>query len=129
MDSTQIKLPGGGSIKLFPSGIVVYNFASDDDGRLSQTLSAHPGMPVVFLSTEFNRNVFSQAENRNRAFIFSRQAVDPATVDPVYPAQWVSDGDFIPALPGNLCVTATLTGFKVDTVPPDPPRTATFGNR
>lgn len=126
MENSRIKLHGDGVARIFPGGIVVFNFDNDDDGTLSQILSSKPGMPVVFLSTEFNRNVFSQAESRNRAFIFSRDAIDPASVDPEYPVQWVSDGDYLPGLPGNLSVTATADGFRVQTLSPDPPQSATF---
>lgn len=129
MPAPVIKLPAGGCIKLFPSGIVVYNYADADNGRLSQVMSANPGMPVIFLSTKFNRKVFSQAEGRNRAFIFLRGAVDPESVDPVYPAQWLSAGDMLPGLPGNLSVTATDGGFRVRTTAPDPARTGYFGCR
>jgi len=129
MPPTVTKLPAGGCIKLFPSGIVVYNYAADDDGRLSQAISANPGMPVVFLSTKFNRDVFSQAEGRNRTFIFLRGAVDPESVDPTFPAQWLSAGDTLPGLPGNLSVTASDGGFRVRTTAPDPARTGYFGRR
>ncbi len=44
----------------------------------------------------------------------------PSTVDPTFPAQWVSDGDILPGLPGNLTLTATDGGFRVTSLSPDP---------
>lgn len=121
-----IPLSSGAQAEVLPSSIVVFNFASDDDGKLAQLVSANPGMPVAFLATRFNREVFSQAEGRNRTFVFNSKFVDPADVDPVYPAQFLGEGDMLPALPGNLTVTATDRGFRVDTLPPDPPFSAYF---
>lgn len=122
----SIQLDKGGRAAIFPSGLVVFNFADDDDGRLSQVVSSHPGMPVVFLSTEFHPEVFSQAEGRNRTFVLASKFIEHDSVDPEYPAQWLSEGDTIPNLPGNVSVTATDRGFRVDTLQPDPQRTAYF---
>lgn len=126
MTQTYITLGGSGRAIVFPSAILVFNFDNDDDARLSQILSAHPGMPVVFLGTKFNREVFSQAEGRNRTFVFATKFVNRDEVDPVYPAMWLSDGDILPDLPGNVSVTGTDRGFRVDTLAPDAERTAMF---
>lgn len=126
MKQTSINLDNGGRAVIFPSGLVVFNFADDDDGKLSQIVSSNPGMPVVFLSTRFNRDVFSQAEGRNRTFVMSAKYIDRNDVDPTYPAQWLSEGDTIPDVPGNVSVTATDRGFIVETLSPDPQRTAYF---
>ncbi len=123
MENSLIRLHGDGVARIFPGGIVVFNFDNDDDGTLSQILSSKPGMPVVFLSTEFNRNVFSQAEGRNRAFIFSRNAIDPASVDPEYPVQWVSDGDYLPRPSRQLERHGHRRRLSACT-PPPPPRPA-----
>lgn len=109
----SLNLSGKSRTELFGSAIIVFNFDGDEDGTLARLVSAHPGLPVIFLSTRFNRDVFSQAEGRNRLFIFSTAAIDPATVDPTYPAQWLSPGDLLPALPGNLTVAATPAGFTL----------------
>lgn len=124
--SSSITLDGGGKAVEFPSGIIVFNFADDDDGTLSQIVSGSPGKPVVFLSTEFHREMFSQAEGHNRSFILASKFIDHDDVDPVYPAQWLAEGDTIPGVPGNVSVTATDRGFRVDTLPPDAPRSAMF---
>lgn len=121
-----IKLDKGGCAAVFPSGLVVFNFNDDVDGRLSQVVSSNPGMPVVFLSTEFHPEVFSQAEGRNRTFVLASKFIDHDAVDPEYPAQWLGEGDVIPNLPGNVSVTATDRGFRVDTLQPDPHFTAYF---
>lgn len=126
MTQTSIALDNGGRAVIFPSGLVVFNFADDDDGKLSQIVSSNPGMPVVFLSTKFNRDVFSQAEGRNRSFVLSSKYIDREDVDPTYPAQWLAEGDTIPDLPGNVSVTATDRGFRVEALDPDPQRTAYF---
>lgn len=123
---TIVNLTGGAKAAIFPSAIVVYNYAEGGDAELSQIVSAHPGQAVVFVSTKFDPSVFSQAENTTRTFIFLRSDGLAAKVDPTYPAQWVSPGDFIPALPGNVCVEASDTGFTVSSVAPDPIETVTF---
>lgn len=124
-----IRLNVDAEVRIFPDAIVVYNFTDGADSELAQVLSAHPGVPVVFISTKFSRSVFNQAETRNRAFIFDRATIDPATVNPEYPAHWVSDGDFLPGLPGNLCIEAVDGGFRVTSLPPSPQHTAFFSDR
>lgn len=119
--------PQGGRVVVFPSALVVFNFSGDDDGRLSQVVSANPGMPVLFVSTVFCREIFSQAEGRNRTFVFASKFVDRSAVDETYPASWLGEGNFIPEVPGNLSVTATDRGFRVDALPPDPPTSVCFG--
>lgn len=119
-------LKNGTQVVEFPGAIVVYNFSGADDAELSQIVSAHPGEATVFVATEFDRTVFSQAENTTRTFIFMRGAIDEASVDPTYPAQWVSPGDFIPAVPGNVSVEATDSGFIVTSLISDPAKTAEF---
>lgn len=116
----------GTQVVVFPGAIVVYNFSGADAAEVSQVESANPGAATVFVATKFDRTVFSQAENTTRTFIFLRGAVDEAAVDPTYPAQWVSPGDFIPAVPGNVSVEATATGFKVTSFSADPAETAEF---
>lgn len=116
----------GTQVVVFPGAIVVYNFSSADAAELSQVVSANPGAATVFVATKFDCTVFSQAENTTRTFIFMRGAVDESAVDPTYPAQWVSAGDFIPAVPGNVSVEATATGFKVTSLSADPAETAEF---
>ncbi len=118
--------PQGGRVVVFPSALVVFNFNGDDEGRLSQAVSANPGMPVLFISTAFCHKVFSQAEGRNRTFVFASKFVDRNDVDETYPASWLSEGNFIPELPGNLSVMATNRGFRVDALPPDPPTSVNF---
>lgn len=121
-----INLSGGAQAEVFPSALVVFNFNSDADGQLSQLVSSHPGMPVTFVSTRYNRNVFSQAEGRQRSFVLSSKFVDKEDVDPEYPVMWLDEGDTIPALPGNIDVTATDRGFRVETLPPDKPYNSYF---
>lgn len=123
-----IKLNSGAKVAIFPSAIVVYNFCSGDDadGKLAQILSAHPGETVLFISTKYDREVFDQAETRNRTFILSRSTIDPATVDPELPAQWVSIGNMLPGLPGNLELETSDAGFRVTSLPPDPRHTILF---
>lgn len=121
-----IKLDGGGKAAMFPGGLIVFNFSADDTGKLSQLVSSVPGKPVVFLSTEYHREMFSQAEGHNRTFVLSTKFIDRDDVDPVYPAMWLSEGDMLPDVPGNVQVTATDRGFRVDTLPPDPKITAVF---
>lgn len=122
----QIKLNSGGKAVIFPGSLVVFNFSADDTGTLSQLISAAPGKPVLFLCTEFHKEVFSQAEGHNRTFVFNANLVERQEVDPVYPAMWLSEGDMLPEVPGHLQVTATDRGFRVDTLAPDPRHTATF---
>lgn len=118
--------PRGGRVVVFPSALVVFNFSGDEEGRLSQVVSTNPGMPVLFVSTVFCREVFSQAEGRNRTFVFASKFVDRGAVDETYPASWLDEGNFIPEVPGNLSVTATDCGFRVDALPPDPPTSVCF---
>lgn len=126
MTQNSIIIGKTGRAVIFPSAILVFNFDGDDDAKLSQILSAHPGMPVIFLATKYHREVFAQAEGRNRAFIFATRYVSRDDVGPTYPAQWLSEGDIIPMLPGNVSVTGIDRGFRVDTIDPDPARTAIF---
>lgn len=127
MNNTRsINLNGGGKAVNFPGGIVVFNFNDDDNGQLSQILSGAPGKPIVFISTEFHREMFSQAEGHNRSFILASKFISDEDVDPTYPAQWLAEGDTIPDLPGNVSVTATDRGFRVETLPPDSPQSAVF---
>lgn len=121
-----VTLDGEGRAVVFPSGIVVFNFESDDAGRLSQILSATPVKPVTFLATKFNPQVFSQAETRNRSFIFAEKFINRADVSAEYLVQWLAEGNIIPMVPGNLQVTATADGFEVETVDPDPAMTFEF---
>ncbi len=123
-----IKLNSGAKVALFPGAIVVYNFSSGDDadGKLSQILSANPGKAVLFISTKYDREIFDQAETRNRTFILSRSTIDPATVDPELPAQWISVGNMLPGLPGNLQLEASDAGFRVTSLPPDRCHTILF---
>lgn len=124
--SDTITLPSGAKYIEYPGVSIIFNFAAADDARLAQLLASRPGIPVAFLATAYDPAVFSQAENTTRTFIFLRGAIDPASVPAYYPAQWVSPGDFIPAIPGNISVQATSTGFTVATLPPDPPRHTTL---
>lgn len=120
-------LPSGAKYAEFPSATVVYNFSAPaDEAPLAQLLEHRPGVPVAFLATRFDPKVFSQAENTTRTFIFQRGPVDPAQVPAYYPAQWLSPGDIIPAIPGNLSIQATASGFAIDTLPPDPPSHTTL---
>ncbi len=111
-----LQLLDGGRAVILPDVIVVYNFVRDDDGILGQLFSANPGKPSVFLSTVWQEEVFGQAANTNRSFVFHRSFVDQAEADPQMPAQWLSAGHLMPALPGNISVTATATGFEVATL-------------
>lgn len=115
-----VALGGDGIAAVFPSGVVVFNFENDDEGKLSQLLSAAPIKPVTFLATRFTPQVFSQAETRNRTFIFSEKFIDRNGVSAEYPVQWLAEGNLIPMVPGNFQITATSTGFEVETVDPDP---------
>lgn len=123
-----VNLPGGAQAAIFPSAIVVYNYADGGESELSQIISAHPGQAVIFVATRFDKAVFSQAENTMRTFIFLDADGLKASVDPTYPAQWVTPGDFIPALPGNISIEATPAGFIVSSIAPDPTETHTFAN-
>lgn len=119
-------LKNGTQVVNFPGAIVVYNFRKGDDPELSQIVSAHPCEATVFVTSQYDRTVFSQAENTVRTFIFLRGVVDDSAVDPTYPAQWVSPGDFIPAVPGNVSIEATPTGFTVTSLSPDSSETVEF---
>lgn len=112
-------LKNGTRVEFFRAAIVIYDFADGDQAEVSQIVSAHPGQAVAFLSTTFTPTVFSQAENTQRTFVFLRGAVDESEVDPAFPAQWLSPGDFIPAIPGNISVEATQTALKAHECTPD----------
>lgn len=113
MKKQHINFSGDSRIEVLPTAIAVFNFDIAQEDSLAGLVSSHPGLPVIFLSTRLNRDVFSQAEGRNRVFIFSTATIDPAEVDSTYPAQWLSPGDLLPALPGNLTVAATPSGFTL----------------
>lgn len=111
-----LPLLDGGRAVILPDVIVVYNFVRDDDGVLGQLFSANPGKPGVFLNVAWRPEVFAQAANTNRSFVFHRSFVDPASADPQLPAQWLSEGHIMPELPGNISIIATPTGFEVDSL-------------
>lgn len=119
-------LEHGGRISIFPSGIVVFNFAAGDEAVLAKVLSDNPGKPVVFISKKFDKTIFSQAEGRMRTFILSSKFIERKSVDPEYPAQWLDADDVIPAVPGNLSVSATDDGFLVNSLPPEPKCSASY---
>ena len=124
-NSNHIPLGPGSYAMHFPSAVVIFNYPGQEaDEKIARLVSGSAGQAVIFLCKSFDKNVFSQAEGRNRAFIFSTKFVDKDSVDPTYPAQWVSPGEIMPGLPGNLSLKATDQGFKVESLPPDPPMTA-----
>lgn len=99
---------------VLPGVILAFDPGNDPDFRLSGQISAHPGMPVVILCTKFDPSVFSQAETTNRTFVLSAADVPAADVPQGYPISWVSPGDILPALPGDVSVTAVGSGFMVE---------------
>lgn len=123
---SEVSLAHGGRISVFGPGIVVFDFMAGDEASLSQALSANPGKPVVFISKKYDKAIFSQAEGRMRTFILSSKFIDRDSVDPEYPAQWLDAGDEIPGVPGNLSISATDEGFKVESLPPDQARSAYY---
>lgn len=114
MTNTEFTLPGGGKAVVFPSEVVVFNFTEGDADKLGEVLVANPVNPVTFLATKFDRTVFSQAETRNRTFIFAEKFIPRDSVDPDYPVQWLAEGSIIPMDAGGLEITATAEGFTVD---------------
>ena len=109
-----IRLAGGGTIAVFPSEVEVFNFTAADADTLAQVLTENPVVPVTFLATKFDRSVFSQAETRNRSFIFAEQFIPRSAVDEVYPVQWLAEGDIIPQTPGGIEIVATPSGFTAN---------------
>lgn len=106
MSRTNVTILGPGSYAVTaPSVILVFDFHDEQEGPLSQLLSAHPGMPVVFVcSGHFTRTIFSLAENRNRTFVLSTDI--PATEVPEgSPVQWLKPGLLIPDMPGDVIVS------------------------
>lgn len=116
MSNKVTSLPGGGKVAVFPEAIVIFNFSEPDADAVAEVLTANPVKPVTFLSTKFDRTVFSQGETRNRSFVFAEKFIPRSSVAPVYPVQWLAEGDLIPMLPGDIEVTATATGFTVNDV-------------
>ena len=101
---------------VFPEAIAIFNFSEADADAVAEVLTANPVKPVTFLATKFDRTVFSQGETRNRSFVFSEKFIPRSSGAPVYPVQWLAEGDLIPMLPGDIEVTATATGFTVNDV-------------
>ena len=116
MNNTVTTLPGGGKVAVFPEAIAIFNFSAADADAVAAILTANPVKSVTFLATKFDRAVFSQAETRNRSFVFAEKFIPRSGVDPDYPVQWLAEGDLIPMLPGDIEVTATATGFTVNNV-------------
>ena len=116
MNNQEIKLPGGGKAVVFPEEVVVYNFTEADAPVLGNLLASHSVVPVTFLATKFDPAVFSQAETRNRSFIFAEKFISRADVSPEYPVQWLAEGNIIPMDAGGLEVLATPSGFQVSNV-------------
>ena len=116
MTNQELKLPGGGKAVVFPEEVVVYNFTEGDSSALGDFLATHSVVPVTFLATKFDPAVFSQAETRNRSFIFAEKFISRADVNPEYPVQWLAEGNLFPMDAGGLEVLATPTGFQVQSV-------------
>lgn len=99
---------------VLPGVILAFDPGDDADFKLSRQISSHPGMPVVILCTKYDPAVFSQAETTNRTFVFSAADIPVAEVPAGAPVSWVSPGDLLPALPGDVSVTAVGSGFMVE---------------
>ena len=54
-----------------PGAVLAFNVDSDPDGRLSEVLSANPGMPAAFFNLTVCDEIFSMAENRVRSFVLA----------------------------------------------------------
>ncbi len=116
MINKEFTLPGGGKAVVFPEEVVVFNFSEGDEVALGKLLTEYTVVPVTFLATKFDPEVFSQAETRNRSFIFAEKFIPRSSVSPEYPVQWLADGDIIPMDAGGLEVVATSTSFQVKDV-------------
>ena len=116
MNNQEITLPGGGKAVVFLEEVVVFNFTDGDASVLGDFLAAHSVVPVTFLATKFDPAVFSQAETRNRSFIFAEKFISRTNVSPEYPVQWLAEGNIIPMDAGGLEVIATPTGFQISNV-------------
>ena len=116
MNNQELTLPGGGKAVVFPEEVVVFNFTKDDASVLGDFLATHSVVPVTFIATRFDPAVFSQAETRNRSFIFAEKFISRTDVSPEYPVQWLAEGNIIPMDAGGLEVIATSSGFQIQSV-------------
>ncbi len=116
MNNQEITLPGGGKAVVFPEEVVVFNFSEADAAVLGNFLAVHTVVPVTFLATKFDPSVFSQAETRNRSFIFAEKFIPRASVNTEYPVQWLAEGNLIPMDAGGLEVLATHSGFQINQI-------------
>lgn len=106
-------LGNGGYAVTLPGVILAFDPADDADFKLSGLISANPGMPVVILCTRYDSAVFSQAETTDRTFVFSQADIKRSDVPAGSPVSWLSPGDVLPDLPGDVEVTAVGSGFLI----------------
>ncbi|MDE7388889.1 MAG: hypothetical protein K2M97_06535 [Muribaculaceae bacterium] len=97
-----------------PGVILAFDPAGDPLHQLSALISANPGVPVVVLCTRYDSQVFSQAETTDRTFVFSAADISRTDVPEGASVSWVSPGDILPVLPGDVSVTALGSGFLVE---------------
>lgn len=117
MKTTELSSLSSSTVRTYavtlPGVILAFDPADDPSHQLSGLISANPGMPVVILCTKFDQRVFSLAENTNRTFVLSLAYTSAADVPAGAPVSMVAPGDMLPALPGDVSVVGTATGFSV----------------
>ncbi len=99
-----------------PGAVLAFNVDSDPDGRLSEVLSANPGMPAAFFNLTVCDEIFSMAENRVRSFVLADNPENRAAFADGRPVSMLSAGNILPAIPGGVRVTGIDRGFIAETM-------------
>lgn len=93
-----------------PTAILVFDYYKDPANALDKVLDAAKNLPVIFFVSHhhrdhFNRDIFNMAQNHKRVYVLSNDIDSKLTHDNIAIA-WMSPGDIVEQLPGNVKVEA-----------------------
>lgn len=103
-------LDNSGFIVEYPDVILVFDYYRDPAHAVVKTLEKNPGKPVVFFVTHnhpdhFNTDIFNLGQSHKRLYVLSND-IPTREIHDDMPIDWMSAGDTIENLPGNIKVQA-----------------------
>lgn len=104
-------LDNSGFIADTPTAILVFDYYKDPAHSLEKTLKKNPNKGVIFFVSHshydhFNPDIFNLAQNHQRQFVISNEVQLQRSRHDDAPIAWVSPGDNLESLIGNIKVTA-----------------------